>query len=122
MRQYLLKFVECQMEVSFKSKKHERILGDDRLLLKTYGENARDVKKCHQLLVAATRLADLTVARVRRCHQLSGDREDCFAMDDKQPFRFVFMPTPPVPRKEDGGIDCGKVVSVVVVDPCVDYH
>ena len=110
------------MDVGFKSKKHEKILGDDRLLLKAYGESARDVKKCHQLLVAATRLADLTVARVRRCHQLSGDREDSFAMDVRRQFRFVFTPTPPVPRKEDGGIDCGQVVSVLVVDPCVDYH
>ena len=81
--------------------------------------------------VMMTRMAVLRAARSLmlvpttppdRRHQLSGDRDEQFAVDLVQPGRLVFEANhEPIPRKEDGGIDTEQVTSITILD-VVDYH
>ena len=58
---------------------------------------------------------------VRR-HQLSGDRDEQFAVDLVHPHRLVFEPDhDPIPRLEDGGIDLKAVTAIQMLE-VVDYH
>ena len=71
---------------------------------------------------AAPTLAHVPVTKPDRLHELSGDRKGCFAVDLKHPYRLVFEPADdPVPRKEDGGIQKEKVVSIRILS-VEDYH
>lgn len=57
-----------------------------------------------------------------RRHQLSGDRDEQYAVDLVHPYRLVFEANhDPVPRKEDGGIDLEQVTEIAITD-VIDYH
>lgn len=57
-----------------------------------------------------------------RRHQLSGDRDEQFAVDIVHPHRLVFKPNhEPLPRKDDGGIDTEQVTAITILD-VIDYH
>ena len=74
------------------------------------------------VLKAAPCLADVPVIKPDRMHELSGSRKGSFAVDLKHPFRMVFEPAEePLPKKEDGGIDLDKVISIRILS-VEDYH
>lgn len=107
----------------FEKKKHQKEYDDEKLLLKTYGlQAAREIKKCLQGFRAFLNLGQMLATRFRGCHQLKGDLFEMFAMNTKQPYRMIFKPKPPVPRKEDNGIDVDKVADVIIVEMNKDYH
>lgn len=57
-----------------------------------------------------------------RRHQLSGDRDEQFAVDLAHPHRLVFEPNhDPLQRREDGGIDLDRVTAIRVME-VIDYH
>lgn len=57
-----------------------------------------------------------------RRHQLTGDRDEQYAVDLIHPSRLVFEPNhDPLPRKEDGGIAPNQVTAITVIE-VVDYH
>lgn len=110
------------MNFEFEKKQHREEYQDSRLLLKNYGQAARDIKKCFDVLKAAKSLGELLLNRIRGCHALVGNLFEMFAMNTKQPYRMIFKPKPPVMRKGDGGIDVDKVADVVIVEVHKDYH
>lgn len=72
---------------------------------------------------AAATLADLMKLPGARCHQLTGDRKNQFAVDLGHPYQIIFTPADnPAPLKEDGGIDLAKVRSVTILAVKEDYH
>ena len=74
------------------------------------------------VLRAARSLALVPTTPPDRRHQLSGDRDEQFAVDLVQPYRLVFEANhEPVPREEDGGIDTQQVTAITILD-VVDYH
>ena len=74
------------------------------------------------VLSSATCLADIPVNKPERCHELSGKRKGTYAVDLKHPYRLVFNPAQdPVPRKDDGGIDLHRVISIRSIG-VEDYH
>jgi hypothetical protein len=56
-----------------------------------------------------------------RCHELKGDRAGQLSVDLVHPYRLIFEPTVPVPRKPDGGIDW-KLVTAVTIIGVEDTH
>ena len=57
-----------------------------------------------------------------RCHALTGDRKEQFAVHLWGSYRLVFEPDhEPIPRLEDGGIDPVHVTRIAIVE-VVDYH
>lgn len=60
--------------------------------------------------------------RPHRCHQLSGDRDEEFAIDIVHPFRLVFeVAHDPIPRDEFGGVDKERVTAIRFLE-VTDYH
>jgi hypothetical protein len=67
-------------------------------------------------LQAADNLTRVPTTGSIRCHQLSLDRDEQFAIDLVHPKRLVFEADhDPIPRQEDGGINKAKVTQVVIV-------
>ena len=74
------------------------------------------------VLRAARNLGLMPTTPPDRRHQLSGDRQEQFAVDLVHPYRLLFEANhEPVPRKDDGGIDAEKVTAITILD-VVDYH
>ena len=112
------------MKVSYKNSKMEKIASDEKLLKREYGQSARWIAKCLTILNAAPNLAELfkPFFRPYRCHLLRNDKKGKYSLDERDPYRVLFVPTAPVPKKEDGGDDTEKIVSVVVTDLHVNTH
>lgn len=109
------------MELTIKSAKLARDLGDERRLRKRFGEQSDTLMIRLAVLEAAPNLAAVPVVKPERCHKMKGDRAGQYAVDLKQPFRLVFEPTPPVPTLDDGGVDVVRVTAITLVE-VVDYH
>ena len=74
------------------------------------------------VLKNAPNLSDVPATPPMRLHQLTGNREGQFAVDLAHPYRLIFAPNhKPLPTKEDGGLDRGKVTAIVILE-VVDYH
>lgn len=85
-------------------------------------ENARKIRQRLAELNAAATLADVGRLPPARLHALKGDRRGQFAVDVKHPFRLLFEPAhDPVPLKDDGGLDLGRITRVRVLSIEV-YH
>ena len=83
---------------------------------------ARVITMRMAVLRAARSLVLVPTTPPDRRHQLSGDRDEQFAVDLVQPYRLVFEANhEPVPREEDGGIDTEQVTAITILD-VVDYH
>lgn len=108
------------MRVEFATTKLMKTL--EREMEKRYGQLAKPLKRRLGVLQRARNLADVPTVPPERCHQLSQDRDEQFAVDLKHPHRLVFeVADYPVPRKADNGIDLAAVTAIRVVD-VVDYH
>ena len=112
------------MDIDFKSKKMEKAFNAERLLQKEYGSHqAQLIQRRMSVLRASPTLADVPVEKPDRRHQLTGNRENEFAVDLKQPSRLIFAPSHnPIPRTEDGGIDLQLVTAIRILEIEEDYH
>ena len=74
------------------------------------------------VLKASINLAVVPTTPPERRHQLSGVRDEQFAVDLVHPKRLVFKVNhKPPQRRDDGGIDLEQVTSITILD-LVDYH
>jgi plasmid maintenance system killer protein len=111
------------MQIRFASAKLEKVLSVEKTLNRTYGQKmAKRVKTGLAVLMAADDLTRVPTQGSIRCHQLSADRDEQFAIDLEHPRRLVFeVDQHPIPRLEDGGIDKAHVTRIVVTE-IIDYH
>jgi plasmid maintenance system killer protein len=49
-----------------------------------------------------------------RCHELKGNRALQLSIDLDGPYRLIFRPSDPCPKRSDGGLDWTKVTAVVI--------
>ena len=112
------------MKVSYKNSKMEKLAKDEKTLKREFGQSARWIAKCLTILRAVPNLSELFKPFFRsfRCHLLHNDKMGKYSLDERDPYRVLFTPEPPVPRKGDGGIDTDKVVAVIVTDLHIDTH
>ena len=111
------------MDIAFRTRKLGRVLNAADALQKAYGVRiAKVIMMRMAVLRAARNLALVPTTPPDRRHQLSGDRDEQFAVDLVHPYRLVFEPShEPLPRKHDGGIDTEKVTMITILD-VIDYH
>jgi len=110
------------MEIIFKSRKLKKILSKKKKLNKKFGhQNARKIMTRMSVLKAANNLSEISHKPPERRHQLKGKRKGQFAIDVKNPYRLIFKPVEPVPKKEDGGIDLKRVTKIKILE-IKDYH
>lgn len=112
------------MQVFFKNAKMAKAAADIKTLNREYGQSGKWIAMCLNALRAAPNLAELfrPFFRSFRCHLLHNDKKGKYSLDERDPYRVLFEPRPPVPKKEDGGIDVDKVIAVVVTDLHIDTH
>jgi len=110
------------MNITFADKKLQKIVNDDRKIVKVYGkvraEKIRD--RLAQLRYAQT-LEDVRYLP-GNYHELTGDRKGQWACDLDQPCRLLFEPHEhPVPENEHGQYVWLKIVGVEIME-IVNYH
>ena len=112
------------MQVSYKNAKMAKQAADLKSLTRTYGQSGKWIAKCIQTLMAVPNLAELFKPFFRRfrCHLLHNDKQGKYSLDERGPYRVLFEPKPPVPYKDDGGVDTKEVESIIVTDLHVDTH
>jgi len=111
------------VRISFKSGKFAKAANSESLSKRQWGaERAAKIRQRLVELAAADTLADVSRLPPPRCHQLSENLDEQFAVDISGNERLVFeIDHNPIPRRADGGIDLGKVLAVVVLR-IEDYH
>ena len=86
------------MDITYKSRKLEKICEDKKVSVKSYGIDMANVEEMIQY-------------QIGRCHALVGDRFGEYAVDLVQPFRLIFI-------KDDDT----KQIKVVKIMEIIDYH
>ncbi len=111
------------MEISFRNRKLAKVFSSERALGREYGTRAaRTIMIRLAVLLDAETLSEVPATLPDRMHQLTGDRDEQFAVYLVHPYRLVFVPAhDPLPRKEDGGINIEQVTAITVLE-VVDYH
>lgn len=98
------------MEIRYKTKKLQKICTDANAARKAYGTHM--AVKIHQRIdeISAADSIDLLVTHhIGRCHLLSGDRKNQYAMDLIHPYRLIFTRT-------------GDDIQIAKVQEITDYH
>ena len=92
-------------------------------LIRAYGpRRARVIRARLLVLEGASTLSQVPVTPPERRHQLSGNRDEQYAVDIDRQFRLVFVPGHhPIARRSHGGIDADRVTAIVITE-VIDYH
>ena len=111
------------MEVSFANERIGRLLHNESVLIRAYG--TRRAQLILTRLEGLRRFATLSLVPTTlpfRRHQLTGDRDEQYAVNVDRQIRLVFAPNHnPVPRRADGGVDIDQVTEIVII-ALIDYH
>lgn len=111
------------MQVRFANIKLQKTVSVEKTLNKAFGQlMAKRIKAGLAILGAADNLARVPTVGSIRCHQLSNDRDEQYAIDLVHPQRLIFeIDHNPIPRLPDGGIDKINVTRIVIKE-IKDYH
>jgi proteic killer suppression protein len=106
------------VEISFKTKKLQRICSQEKEMLKHLGANrSKKLKQRLMELFAADTLADISYLPPPLCHELTGKEAGQFSVDLDHPYRLLFIPAENhVPEREDGGIDREQVSAIEIIE------
>jgi len=111
------------MNITFRNENTARLFNSEKNLVRKFGaENGRLIMLRMAVLSASPCLDDVPIQPPLRRHQLTGSKDEQFAVDLKHPRRLVFEPSlNPLPRKEDGGLDLKRITAILIVG-VEDYH
>lgn len=110
------------MDFSYKNRKLEKELSDERAMKKAYGERVRALQNRIAILDTAERLSDVPTGPPDWLEQLKGDRDKQFSVVLGKNWRLIFeIDHDPIPHLTNGGIDLEKVTAIRFVE-VVDYH
>lgn len=100
------------MDITYKSRKLEKICEDKKVSVKSYGiDMANKIKFRINEIRASDSVEEMIQYQIGRCHALVGDRFGEYAVDLVQPFRLIFI-------KDDDT----KQIKVVKIMEIIDYH
>lgn len=93
-------------------------MNDEKEMVKAFGpKSARKIQRVLTQLRAAPNLGIFAppYSPPHRCHELTGNRKGQLSVDVEHPYRLVFVPdNDPIPMREEGGLDWGKVTSIEI--------
>lgn len=106
------------MDITFGSKKLAKQMNVEREMVKAFGsKSARKIQRILTQLHAAPNLGIFAppYSPPHRCHELTGNRKGQLSVDVEHPYRLVFEPADdPLPMRNEGGLDWGKVTSIKI--------
>jgi proteic killer suppression protein len=105
------------MDITFKTKKQEKIFNSEKELKKAYGtDNAVKIMRRLAVLRAASSLADVPATPPERCHPHSGSGRGHYTVDVKQPFRLIFEAVPPdLPMDDRNQVILAKITAIRIL-------
>ena len=111
------------MEVSFANARLDRLFHNESALVRAYGSRrAQSMLARLAALRQRPTLSQVPTTPPLRRHQLTGNRNEQYAVDIDRQFRLVFAPDHnPIPRRPDRGIDTDRVTAIVITE-VIDYH
>ncbi|MFA5033111.1 MAG: type II toxin-antitoxin system RelE/ParE family toxin [bacterium] len=105
------------MKVLFKSSKLQKICESEKELCRKYGkQQAGEIVKRINELVAAESLYDISKLPQARLHKLAGNYKNHFAVDIKHPYRLILLPS------NGGDFVNLKLITIVEIIKIEDYH
>jgi proteic killer suppression protein len=114
------------MDIIFKRKKDRDLVNNDSKLKQKHKGNQRRHKLIRARLDELADAENLMVLRYlpqSNCHELKGNRKGQLAVNLDKGFRMIFeAANNPIPEKEDGGLDWGRVTAVRILALSEDYH
>lgn len=113
------------MEVDFRTKKMAKVANVFRTLQQEHGQRAKKIAmRLQQVRAADTLQIYAELDPLARLHQLTGDRNEQFAVDISGNYRLIFeIANDPIPRKDEGEeIDRSRVTKIKVLELSEDYH
>ena len=112
------------MEIVFKTNKLEKILTSEKQATKEYGpEHAKKILHRMTELAAFENLGDVPTYKPMRCHELSNNRKNQFAITSKEPYRIIFIPDyQQIPMNEFGGIAKDKITRIKILEVSNHYE
>lgn len=111
------------MKVSFATNKLAKVMNDQAALVKGYGRLAKSIMSRLSTLRAAPTLDDVPKIPPDRCHQLTQNRDESFAVDLSRKDRLIFdVDQEPIPRKPDGRSIDLKLVTAITVTEVSDHY
>lgn len=111
------------MDISFKSKKLQKICSKAKSALKELGPiGGGKLMQRMAELHAAPALSDISRLPPARLHELKKNRKGQFSVDLEHPYRLLFIPNnEPIPKKDDGGLDKANINEIKITE-IVDTH
>lgn len=111
------------MRISFINDKLAKLLGNQKMVLRTYGpDNGKRILRRLDQIAASDNLTQLSKLPQTRVHELTQNRNEQISVDVKHPYRLLMAPDhPETPRKPDGGLDWGLITQVTILE-IVDTH
>ena len=105
------------MDLRFSTIKLQKICNLEAGMRAEFGpQTAKKLQQRLMELRAAATLAQISRVPPPRCHEYTGNNKGKLTVDLVHPYRLFFKPNhDPVPTKPDGGLDWGKVTSIVVL-------
>lgn len=98
------------MDITYKNKKIERVCTEAKTAERTYGmEMAEKIHQRIDEITAADTVEMMVQFHIGRCHPLSQNRKDQYAVDLVHPYRLVF-------EKKGDEIQIANILEIV------DYH
>lgn len=110
------------MKITFTDKKFEKLVNDDRKLLRAFGKlRAEKIKIRLAQLRFAINLVEL-IDLPGNYHELTNNRKGQWACDLDQPYRMIFKPhESPIPTNENGQYLWKEIKALEVIE-VVNYH
>jgi proteic killer suppression protein len=110
------------MKITFTDKKLERLVNDDKKLLKEFGQlRAKKINMRLEQLKFADTLEDVRDLP-GNYHELTGNRKGQWACDLDQPYRLIFTSCEkPIPTNKGGNYIWLEITGVEVIE-IVNYH
>jgi len=105
------------MLISFKTRKDQKTFSCEKSLVVAFGpEQANKIMLRLKQIRAAHNLEVLRTISQTRAHELTGNRKGQISLNLKHPYRLIMIPDHEnFPRKEDGGLNWGKVTEVKIL-------
>ncbi len=113
------------MEITFSSTKLKKQLNEGKVMIKVHGpKRAKVLQIVLTSLRAAPNLGFFAppYSPPHRCHELSMNLKGVLSVDLDHPYRLLFCPkNDPLPMREEGGLDWGRV-TIIEIKGVEDTH
>jgi len=104
------------MKLTYKTKKLEKSLTDDIMLIRTYGVLAKKIKQRILEFRVAEYLGVLSTLPVLRLHQHKGKNKGLWSVDIYQNWRILFeLNHDPIPKRDDGSVILQEITRIKII-------